>query len=136
MEKIQERALRFVYTNYTSTYEEFLELSKLPSLKVRRLRTIGTQTYKMINKDCPSYMHDLINIKKHQYSFRYNNTTDVPRVRTTNFGIKSFRYTAAKLWNDLPEHFRIETILNFNQFSKLISTWSGNLIKIKCQIYV
>ena len=90
-------------------------------IKGAKVITIATQTYKIINKDCPSYLHDLINIKKHQYSFRYNNTTDVPQVRTTNFGIKSFRYTAAKLWNELPEHFRIET--NFNQFSKLYNKY-------------
>lgn len=124
MEKIQERALRFVYNNYTSNYEELLHLSKLPSLKVRRLRSIALETFKIINKNCPSYLYDLINIKKHQYSFRYSNTTELPQVRTTRYGINSFRYTASKLWNELPEHFRNET--NFNQFSKLISTWTGN----------
>lgn len=124
MEKIQERALRFVYNNYTINYEELLHLSKLPSLKVRRLRSIALETFKIINKNCPSYLYDLINIKKHQYSFRYSNTTELPQVRTTRYGINSFRYTASKLWNELPEHFRNET--NFNQFSKLISTWTGN----------
>lgn len=124
MEKIQERALRFVYDNYTCSYEELLNLSKLPSLKVRRLRSIAIETYKIINKECPSYLYDLINIKNHQYSFRYCNTTDLPQVRTTRYGLNSFRYTAAKLWNELPDHFRLET--NFNQFSKLISTWSGS----------
>ena len=83
MEKIQERALRFVYNNYTINYEELLHLSKLPSLKVRRLRSIALETFKIINKNCPSYLYDLINIKKHQYSFRYSNTTELPQVRTT-----------------------------------------------------
>jgi hypothetical protein len=32
MEKIQERALRFIYN---SSYENLLEKSKLPSLKIR-----------------------------------------------------------------------------------------------------
>ena len=38
--KIQERALRFIYNDYNSTYENLLIVSKLPTLKVRRLRTI------------------------------------------------------------------------------------------------
>ena len=46
MEKIQERALRFVYNNYTINYEELLHLSKLSSLKVRRLRSIALETFK------------------------------------------------------------------------------------------
>jgi hypothetical protein len=43
-------------------YEELLHLSKLPSLKVRRLRSIALETFKIINKNCPSYLYDLINI--------------------------------------------------------------------------
>ena len=38
IEKIQERALRFIYNDYNSTYESLLIVSKLPTLKVRRLR--------------------------------------------------------------------------------------------------
>jgi hypothetical protein len=34
MEKIQERALRFIYNDYVLNYEELLEKSKMPSLKV------------------------------------------------------------------------------------------------------
>jgi hypothetical protein len=35
MEKIQERALKFIYNENHSTYEELLAKSKLPSLKIR-----------------------------------------------------------------------------------------------------
>ena len=37
MEKIQEKALRFIYEDYNSSYENLFEKSKLPSLKIRRL---------------------------------------------------------------------------------------------------
>jgi hypothetical protein len=45
MEKIQERALRFIYNDYVLNYEELLEKSKMPSLKVRRLRSIAIETF-------------------------------------------------------------------------------------------
>jgi hypothetical protein len=92
MKKMQERALRFVYNNYISNYEELLHLSKLSSLKVRRLSSIALETFKIINKNCPSYLYDLINTKKHQYSFRYSNTTELPQVRTIRYGINSSLY--------------------------------------------
>jgi len=44
-EKIQERALRFIYEDYENTYENLLKKSKLPSLKIRRLRTIAVETF-------------------------------------------------------------------------------------------
>jgi hypothetical protein len=59
MEKIQERALRFIYDDYNSSYENLLEKSKLPSLKIRRLKNIAVETFKIIHKNSPSYLHDL-----------------------------------------------------------------------------
>jgi hypothetical protein len=43
LEKIQARALRFIYEDYESTYDELLEKAKVPSLKVRRMRTMAIE---------------------------------------------------------------------------------------------
>jgi hypothetical protein len=75
MEKIQERALRFIYEDYNSSYENLLEKSKLPSLKIRRLKTIVVETFKIIHKNSPSYLHDLINIKLQNYNFLTGNSS-------------------------------------------------------------
>jgi hypothetical protein len=62
------------------------------------MRKIALETFKIINKMSPLFLQDIIKIKKkHLYNFRYTNTTEVPRPRTTRFVIKSFRYEAAKL---------------------------------------
>jgi hypothetical protein len=42
MEKIQERALKFIYNEYHSTYEELLAKSKLPSLKILSWKWSGS----------------------------------------------------------------------------------------------
>jgi hypothetical protein len=63
IEKIQERALRFIYNDYNSTYENLLIVSKLPTLKVRRLRTMAIEVYKILHQESPSYLHDLISKK-------------------------------------------------------------------------
>jgi hypothetical protein len=42
MEKIQFRTLKFIYDDTDSTYEELLTKSKLPTLKIRRIRTIDS----------------------------------------------------------------------------------------------
>jgi hypothetical protein len=63
IEKIQERAPRFIYNDHNSTYESLLIVSKLPTLKVRRLRTMAIEVYKILHQERPSYLHDLIKIK-------------------------------------------------------------------------
>ena len=125
LEKIQERALRFIYDDYICTYDDLLERCSLPTLKLRRMRTMALQVFSIVHKDSPLYLHDLINIKQHSYSFRYQNTAVLPQVRTSTYGIKSFRYSAAKLWNSLPNEFR--SVSSFNHFRNVISSWDGEV---------
>ena len=81
LEKVQERALRFVYDDYTSSYINLLEKALVPSLQIRRIRTMALETYKIVNKLAPVCLHDLVNVKNSKYAFRYSNILDVPQVR-------------------------------------------------------
>jgi hypothetical protein len=47
---VQERALRFVYDDYTSSYINLLEKALVPSLQIRRIRTMALETYKIVIK--------------------------------------------------------------------------------------
>ena len=60
MEKIQERVLRFVHGDYTSDYNGLLSISKLPSMKLGREKSIATLTYKIMHNLAPSYLKDII----------------------------------------------------------------------------
>ena len=86
LEKVQERAPRFEYDDYTSSYINLLEKALVPSLQIRRIRTMAMETYKIVSKLAPVCRHDLVNVKNSKYSFRYSNILDVPYVRTTRYG--------------------------------------------------
>ena len=124
IEKIQERALRFIYEDYCSNYDTLLEKSGLPSLKIRRIRSMAVEVFKIINKKCPLYLQDLIEFKESTYSFRNENTVKIPQVRTTGQGLHSFRYAGAKLWNELPNDMRKQ--MSLNQFKSMINNWNGS----------
>ena len=49
IEKIQERALRFIYQDYNSSYDTLPSRSQLPLLRVRRLRAIALEAFKILN---------------------------------------------------------------------------------------
>ena len=123
IEKIQERALRFIYNDFENSYDTLLIKSKLPSLKIRRMRSIALETFNILNKNGPSYLHDLVTKKHSNYYFRYTNLVHVPPVRTTRYGLNSFRYASANIWNKLPEHMRQEQTLH--SFRNMLSTWDG-----------
>ena len=127
IEKIQERALRFIYEDYSSSYEDLLNKSRLPTLKIRRLRTMAIEVYKILNKKSPMYLNDLFVYKESRYSFRKTNTVEVPQVRTTYHGLHSFRFAGATLWNELPNELR--NVSSLSQFKSLINSWSGGSCK-------
>ena len=85
---------------------------------------MAIDVFKIINKQTPVYLHDLVTIKKSSYSFRYNNTVSIPRVNTTRYGLHSLRYGAAKLWNELPNDLREG--ISLNNLKNLISKWDGD----------
>ena len=123
IEKIQERALRFIYRDYDSSYESLLLKSQLPSLKVRRLRAIALDAFKILNNLSPVYLNDLLTFKNLSSSFRYTQTVEIPQVRTSRYGTRSFRSTAAKMGYNLPQHFR--DITSYNVFKNQVNSWSG-----------
>ena len=69
MERIQERGLRFINDDFSTSYEELVVKSKLPSLKLRRIRTMALEFFKIINKDCPVILHDLLTVKHNHYTW-------------------------------------------------------------------
>ena len=73
-------------------YENLLKKSKLPSLKIWRLRTIAVETFKIIHQQSPSYLHDLISIKDQKYNLRHQDELVLFRVCTTRYALNSFRY--------------------------------------------
>ena len=66
IEKIQERALRFIYEDHQSSYETLLQISNLPSLKTRRMRSIALETFKIINKKM-SFIYSRFSCNKKQF---------------------------------------------------------------------
>ena len=99
-------------------------------LKIQRCTTQKVKFYyslTIVNKLAPVCLHDLVNVKDSKYAFRYSNILDVPQVRTTRYGKKSFTFAAATLWNDLPNHFRTEN--SFNHFKSLIQSWNGSVCR-------
>ena len=85
IEKVQERAIRFVYFDYTSSQDELLVKVKLHSLHVRRARLMAIETFKIINGIAPSVLDNILQKRDNRYNFRYSNILQVPQVRTTSY---------------------------------------------------
>ena len=134
IEKIQQRTLRFIYADFTSTYSELLNKAESCTLELRRIRFICTEIYKTVNRIGPAYMNSLITPNQSYHSTRRPLNLFIPQVNQTTFGLRSFRYQGTLLWNSLPEETK--TAPNLNTFKKLIKNWSGPACKCNfCSYY-
>ena len=71
--------------------------------------------YRLLNhSNYPVSLKELLNLKQSKYSLRRKYTLQMPKVNTTTYGLKSWRYQAAKLWNSLPDTAR--TADNYEMF--------------------
>ena len=70
LERLQLRALRFVYKDTLSTYEMLLKRSNFLPLSIYRLKFLAIEVYKCVNELNPSYLNDLIKTKSIPYNFR------------------------------------------------------------------
>ena len=86
---------------------------------------MASEVYKIVNDIAPDYIKDLINIKKSTYNFRRENQTSLPAVKSTRYGLRSFPYEAARIWNCLPNDLRLTK--SFHQFKRLLHAWDGDI---------
>ena len=87
------------------------------------------EVHRIINKESPSYLHDLIKIKHTNYSFKYQNLAEVPSVKTTRYGLRYFIFFAFKLWNERSNHLTSKIIQPVQKFNKFLE-WQ--LVSLQC----
>ena len=64
------------------------------------------------------YMRDMFTLRAVNYNLSGNYILPLPKLRTTTYGLNSFRHYSAKLWNALHEALR--TCKDFNEFKRNI----------------
>ena len=121
LEKIQERALRFVYSDYSSEYTDLLKRGNLLSLATYRIRFLAIEMYKCMNNLNPQYLNNVFEINTTPYAMRDSIRLKLPKYDTVRFGHNSFRYYGSKIWNAIPTDIKgSETLLIFK---KRITQW-------------
>ena len=91
---------------------------------------MACEVFKIVNKLSPEYIKDIVKIKPSTYNFRAERHTEVPRVNTTRYGLRSFRSEAARAWNSLPNELRVAE--SYPQFRRMIHCWVCLYANVLC----
>ncbi len=123
MEKVQERALRFLLNDNFACYEQLLIESEMSSLHLCRVRALATEVYKCLTEMSPSFMCNHFTKREIEYDLRDQNVVTLPNCKTVTYGRRSFRYCGAHVWNSVPSHIRSAPTLE--SFKLMIKSWPG-----------
>ena len=125
IEKINERSLRILYNDYTSTYDELLDLSNSDTVLLTRLKNMTLDVFKSVKKLNPPYLNRMFEIKDIPYETRKPIQLVQPLRHTTTYGLRTISYTGAKVWNDLPFYIEDITEMCAQDFKCMLKSWEG-----------
>ena len=133
--RTQERALRISYKDYGNDFGFLLEQTKSIPIHVRILQFLMTEMYKTKFVLKPPFMKKIFLERNISYNLRRGNNAQLPKVRTTSFGIESITYLGNKLWHLLPLEIKQSNTLPI--FNGQITCWKGDKCSCRlCKTYI
>ena len=91
-----------MYNDFDSDYKTLLDKSGKCPIEVKRLRTLGLEVFKSLNKLNPTFMEEIFHRTK-WLTDRQNNI-QVNVHKAAKYGDKSLRTLGPHIWNSLQEH--------------------------------
>ena len=89
--RLHERALRLVYNDFQSTFEELLDIDKSFSIHHQNIQTLVIEIYKFLHALSNSNFKDFFVLKNNNYSMRTKYELAVPLVNTVLKGKKFYK---------------------------------------------
>ena len=121
LDKLQERALRFVYRDSCSSYDDLLKRGGFLSLSRHRVRHLAIEVFRCVKGLNPQYLNDLFSERSVEYQLRDSCRLVQPKFNTVTYCYRSFRYFGAKLWNSLPRNVKDTDSLSIFKYN--ITRW-------------
>ena len=118
---IHERALRLVYDDHESSFEELLIKDNSVCIHHRNIQYVAIEMYKVVHGMAPSIMIEIFG-ERREIPTRSGITYTKPKVNTVYMGENSLRVYGPIVWdNMLPEKFKSCTSLT--HFKNSIKAW-------------
>ncbi len=130
---IHKRALRMVYLDYTSSFEELLKKDNSVTIHQRNIQLLATEMFKIAKELEPEILRELFVFN---YNTRSDRTFHRPNVNTVHYGKNSIRYLGPIIWDDMVPN-RLKSIENLDKFKNEIRNWiPTNCPCSLCQEYI
>ena len=132
---LHERALRIVYNDHSSIFEDLLVKDNSVSIHHRNIRLLAIELYKAKNNLSSQLMLNLFQRREVNYNIRSQTDFSLRSVNTSSYGSRSLRYLATRIWNLVPQD--IQPAKSLSQFiRKIMSLILDGYPCILCRTYI
>ena len=122
MEKLQYRALKYIFNDSVTDYEQLVKKANTTTLFLSRIKKFAFETYKITHDSSPAFMKEFIFLKPSHYDLR-NTYCSLPHTNTVVNGLHSFSFYASHVYNALPNPYK--TVISNSHFKHHIKSWEG-----------
>ena len=118
--RLHERALRLVYKDKNSTFEELLSKDKSFTIHHRNLQKLATEMFKVKNDLSPSCMKAIFSISDNPYNMRFYQNFKTHNIKSVYKGSETLAFRGPSTWSLVQDSIKIVNVsMNSNQ--KLVS---------------
>ena len=102
----KKELLEFVDNDNESTFEDLLKKDNSLSIYHKNIRLLGIELYKVKNNLPTHLMSEIFDLANIDCDLRSQTDFKQGPVNKVNYGLKSLRYLAPKIWNIIPLEIR------------------------------
>ena len=130
--RIHERALRLVYPDYVSSFDELL---KKDHIHLRNIQILATELYKVFHSLSPSIMKDVFHFNTNiPYNLRSRSKLYSRNPKTVKYGTGTISYLAPKIRSLVPN--AIKSSKSLDVFKSKIRQWEPDCPYRPCKNYL
>ncbi len=133
--KLHERALRLVYNDHMSTFDELLLKDESLTVHHRNLQKLAIEMYKIRHNLSPQFMNSIFPSSDCPYKMRIAKDFEVHNIKTVYKGSETISYRGPLIWKLVPNDIKISKSLN--EFKAKIKKWKPDKCNCRiCKIYI
>jgi len=119
--QLHERALRLVYKDYISSFDDLLTKAKTLTIHHRNIHHLAIEMFKVKNGDAVSSVKDLFTERTVSYNLRNASEFHIPSVQKVKSRTCSLSYLGPKIWQIVPQILKDAT--SIESFKNDIKDW-------------
>ena len=130
-----ERALRFVYYDFTSSFTKLLEKGNSVTIHQKNLQNLTIEMFKVKHNLAPETMTEVFRLEISCFSTRHKSEFQRRNVKTVIYGSETLSSLGLQIWDLVPIELR--NLTSLNAFKSKIRSWSTQQCPCRlCKKYI